>query len=938
MAVELTETSATFVGTGISSTYSAQIYAINDDQIKVYVDNVLKTIGDDYVLNGLGASTGISIVAVFPLDSEVYVERATPIVQDVDTQNNETILEDVLDAALDKLTMMIQERAGETARAILVPRGEQGITLAAAADSIFPYRVLGRNPITGALMELDLPSTFRGDPGGNAMAIGRWASFTSLSIPSGTDQVQTDGYVVRGWGQALYVLDEDQVSPTATVYRRKSANNRWFRLSKDQPLALSMFGAAADGATDDAPAFTAAFAFGQFPVRIEKSAQPYRFVTSNMNGIAVPSGAIIDARGAEIKLDATGLPDDFRYAFNVDNCQFLHWIGGTFTRQAVLSGFSFGGGNNAGRIRLESILDKTRGPVFMATPIAGGTAATITATSPAANSFTIANHGLADGELISLYRNDGANSLYAGLETHRDYYAITVDADTFKVGETKTLALDGVAVDFSNITGAAPDRIRKGLVPSKLLEIVNYRCEDAGGGPHVFGMWERVYINNLSGHTQSVQLFQHERPGGGVWLAWGYPFISVVEDVYVEASALGGVEWTHCHEIYAKRVRVEKPNRLIDGTLWGFKPEAPAEPVAYAGISIGARTRIAIFEDCFCEGAPYLPNTGPRSAWPTPTDSSGWAFNQPGGKVSLIRCGGMGNSYSDINIFQTAGDGYTKYLRRSDRVTMRDMRCMSSTPLTVSPLGTLPPIDSDGSIEAFGRNFTSTPAQFALQGWNTVGPDGAISSWFDLGANVTVDTADKKYGFGSVKYRGAADGFAFAEFPLDTEKQRAGNNVIVYALLKVNGAKFPANAPPTFIAAWDDEVDPEGIIYSFFNIGSGEYIADEFIVARAVVPSSATSNKLRIYPHFAQAAPVVADPDWYFKIEGVWIWTGTNGLNEPGIDIAQPMTTNGEPTLGTHPQGQEYRIADPAAAGNRGYVCTVAGAPGTWKTFGEIAA
>lgn len=113
----------------MSSIYAAEIYANDDNQIKVYVDGVLKALGDDYVLNGLGSSAGISVVATFPLSSAVFIERVTPIKQEVDTQNNETILEEVLDIGLDKLTLMIQERAGETARAVLVPRGEEGFTL-----------------------------------------------------------------------------------------------------------------------------------------------------------------------------------------------------------------------------------------------------------------------------------------------------------------------------------------------------------------------------------------------------------------------------------------------------------------------------------------------------------------------------------------------------------------------------------------------------------------------------------------------------------------------------------------------------------------------------------------------------------------------------------------------------------------------------------------
>lgn len=130
MAVETTVTNATFTGTGVSSTYSTGFYANSSDQVKVYVDDILKTIGDDYVVNNVGLSVGCDIVATFTLGSSVYVERVTPITQLVDTQNNETILEDVLDGEFDKLTMIAQEINERLNRALFfAPGGDSGSSL-----------------------------------------------------------------------------------------------------------------------------------------------------------------------------------------------------------------------------------------------------------------------------------------------------------------------------------------------------------------------------------------------------------------------------------------------------------------------------------------------------------------------------------------------------------------------------------------------------------------------------------------------------------------------------------------------------------------------------------------------------------------------------------------------------------------------------------------
>lgn len=177
MAVETTPIDATFTGTGVSSTYSPGFYANTIDQVIVTVNGVLQTVGDDYVLNGLGDPDGIDIVAIFGSGAVVYVERDTPITQEVDTQNNETILEDVLDGALDKLTMIAQEIDGKTDRAILVPKGEEGFVLPAEADRANKFIafdadgdvILSNGPGTDSGLRTDLAS-----PIGTALVLASW--------------------------------------------------------------------------------------------------------------------------------------------------------------------------------------------------------------------------------------------------------------------------------------------------------------------------------------------------------------------------------------------------------------------------------------------------------------------------------------------------------------------------------------------------------------------------------------------------------------------------------------------------------------------------------------------------------------------------------------------------------------------------------------------
>lgn len=213
MAVETTGTSANFIGTGVSSSYAPGFYVNTSGQVKVYVAGVLKTLGDDYVVNGVGDAVGCTVVGNFTSGAAVYIERVTPITQLVDTQNNETILEDVLDAEFDKLTMIAQELDGSVGRAVLVPKGEQGGTLPSAAVR------------AGYLLGFDAEGALAlATPGATTSDLG-----ATLAASSGSALV---GFLQAGAGA---------VPRTAQAKMRDA-------------LHASDFGVVANGVTNDAPA------------------------------------------------------------------------------------------------------------------------------------------------------------------------------------------------------------------------------------------------------------------------------------------------------------------------------------------------------------------------------------------------------------------------------------------------------------------------------------------------------------------------------------------------------------------------------------------------------------------------------------------------------------------------------------------------------------
>lgn len=107
----------------------------------------------------------------------------------------------------------------------------------------------------------------KGDPGGNAAAVGLWNDISALAIPDGYDRIYTSGFAVTGRGAAAYVLDSDQTDTAPSLARRKSlagtgATARWFRLDEAQAYPEAL-GAVGNGSTDDTAAFAALAALGQ---------------------------------------------------------------------------------------------------------------------------------------------------------------------------------------------------------------------------------------------------------------------------------------------------------------------------------------------------------------------------------------------------------------------------------------------------------------------------------------------------------------------------------------------------------------------------------------------------------------------------------------------------------------------------------------------------
>jgi hypothetical protein len=136
VAVETTATSAYSVGNGVTTAFSLPFYFIDPAHIQITLDGALQ--GGGYNVLGARVPAGGTVTFVVPPALGVIVgrHRVVPITQPVDTQNNQTIFEDVFDDGLDRRCMVEQQLSELGGRAIGAPAGEEALnmTLPSAAD------------------------------------------------------------------------------------------------------------------------------------------------------------------------------------------------------------------------------------------------------------------------------------------------------------------------------------------------------------------------------------------------------------------------------------------------------------------------------------------------------------------------------------------------------------------------------------------------------------------------------------------------------------------------------------------------------------------------------------------------------------------------------------------------------------------------------------
>jgi len=151
MAVESTDNRIPYIGNGVLTVYPYPFRIFTDTDLQVFVAGVLKTIDIDYSVDGVGVDEGGNVTfVVAPANlASIVIIRVLPLTQEAHYPSNDKFPATVHEAALDKLTMIIQQLDEVDHRSIKV-----AIT-STFEDLLLPDPVTGKFLRWGSLAALE---------------------------------------------------------------------------------------------------------------------------------------------------------------------------------------------------------------------------------------------------------------------------------------------------------------------------------------------------------------------------------------------------------------------------------------------------------------------------------------------------------------------------------------------------------------------------------------------------------------------------------------------------------------------------------------------------------------------------------------------------------------------------------------------------------------
>lgn len=164
MTVTSTTSRVSYTGNGATTTFSVPFYFLANSHLLVQVIDtygVVSTLvlNTNYTVTGAGVSSGGSITCTTApaYGSTVVITRNVPATQETDYQANDPFPAATHEAALDKLTMLVQQQSNTNSRALTFPLSDAGTidptlpAAAARAGRYLAFDATGEPTVNGVL-------------------------------------------------------------------------------------------------------------------------------------------------------------------------------------------------------------------------------------------------------------------------------------------------------------------------------------------------------------------------------------------------------------------------------------------------------------------------------------------------------------------------------------------------------------------------------------------------------------------------------------------------------------------------------------------------------------------------------------------------------------------------------------------------------------------
>lgn len=330
MTVNTTTNRTSYAGNGTTTAFAVNFpFLANADLVVLLVTDAtgaqtVQTLNTNYTVTGAGGTSGTVTMTVAPVTGTTLVIYRDPALTQLvhPVQNDPLPVDTALEQPLDRLTMITQRGRELDERSLRLPEGDTGF---AAADLYLPPKITRASqylafdangkPIASALTSATVAvSTFMAtvvDDATNdaaARTLGIPLVFSAIAamragnVPTGAATAFVGGYYAAGdSGGGLFIWDSTSaaaddgglvINPTANL-----STGRWLRKAS-APFAPEMFGAKADGATDDSAAITAALAAGDVRFTPQKT-----YITAAQ--LLTPANRDIFGYGATLKAAAS---------------------------------------------------------------------------------------------------------------------------------------------------------------------------------------------------------------------------------------------------------------------------------------------------------------------------------------------------------------------------------------------------------------------------------------------------------------------------------------------------------------------------------------------------------------------------------------------------------------------------------------------------------